>query len=136
MGHSIQMFRNRSAIINDVELVALICIMEDEADARSTMFPTIRPAVMRWCASLAAYGPGLIEMDLDALLSSAQCEREFLSLLSCVEERLRLFGEKVPKSLLYRCCVPGIKFDSDYDSRFVSEAIAMLKKLVSGHGGS
>jgi hypothetical protein len=47
MGHSIQMFRNRSAIINDVELVALICIMEDEADARSTMFPTIRPAVMR-----------------------------------------------------------------------------------------
>lgn len=130
MAHSIQTVGTEAEIFNDFDLIALICLMADEVRGHPEEFPTIAPLVDEWSASLAAYGPGLIELRLDAIASSARAMDEFSVLLSSVEVRIRRCGT-VPASFLNtRCDAPGIEF-SDYSGDFLLQAVGRLQKLVS-----
>ena len=130
MAHSIQVIGTTSQVFNDLDLIALLCLMLDEVRRHPEEFSTIAPTVRGWSASLADYGPGVIELDLASLASSHVERNELEALLSLVERTARRFGS-IPASFLNtESCAPGIEF-SDYQSDLVSRTVEKLRMLLS-----
>lgn len=130
MAHSIQTVGARADTFNDFDLIALICLMLDEVQKNPGTFPLVGPLVQAWSVSLEGYGPGVIELDLDAIAAAAKTAREFDILLSSVESAIRRHGT-VPASVLRALSrAPGIEF-ADYPGEFLLEASKRLRALMS-----
>ena len=71
MGTSFQRFADRVEPFNDLDLVALICLMERALEANANEFVMIKPFVTQWQRGLESYGPGTIALKLDKPISSA-----------------------------------------------------------------
>ena len=78
MGHSIQVIGKNHAIINDVELFILICMMLDEIDSNKAVYD----AIDSFSSELRIYrefgfGPGVINIELEAIVQNKKAKFEF-----------------------------------------------------------
>ena len=134
MAHSIQSVGQRTAILNDFDLIALICLMDAELQDPGDRFFAIRSTVREWSASLRGYGPGTIRLGLDALVSANNTAGELESLFAALEKRIHHFSGRIPAPFLNsRCSAPGITF-SDYDGNLLLTALQKLRALAQSRG--
>ena len=131
MAHSIQTLGDRTAVLNDLDLIAIIGLMVDEVKESPDRFPVINRVVLQWAASLRGYGPGTIELNLEAIAGSPEALSELKMLLSSVNDRVRSLGDRVPAPLLnHGLPAPGVTL-SDYDSQFLIQAMDKLRQLLA-----
>ena len=129
MASSFQTRNNNFKRFNDLDLVALICLFSHEITRRSVEYPTILPAIQRWGRDLSNYGPGTIDLNLDAFPASALADSEFLSAANAIKSFVSQFGETLPAWVLNENCnIRGIKF-SDFPVSNINIAIDDLSAL-------
>lgn len=130
MATSIQVIGDRAESVNDLDLIALICLLEQEVESSPNVYETVAPLVARWQRDLANYGPGVIDLNLDGLVSSLNARAELVALLKAVDEKIRSSKKPVPASVLNaRCSAPGITFH-DYPLTNLTAAIGRLQALL------
>jgi hypothetical protein len=130
MGHSIQTFRGKTAIINDFDLFVLIGFsLEILPTLRQC--PSLEGVSREWEQALRQYGPGVLDLKLDELLRTADQRREFGALLEDVKERIGEYKSKIPGSVLNeKIRIPGVVF-YDYDVSLPINALEKLKVLTA-----
>jgi hypothetical protein len=130
MASSIQIRSKKIKRFNDLDLIAIICLIYFEATRIPDEYPTILPTIKRWHRDLLSYGPGTIDLDLDKFPASALAVREFLAATNAVKAVVSQFGEILPASVLNeKCHIPGVKF-SDYLVGNIEVAIQDLSFLL------
>jgi hypothetical protein len=130
MGYSIQSIGHVKQSFNDLDLVALVGLMSEIVQLSPEDFCFVSPLVAEWERALIGYGPGVIDMNLDEVVSSESVSREFGALLSRTANRIRDLGPSVPATLLNaRCQAPGVKF-AEFPSSLLLEALEQLRSCV------
>jgi hypothetical protein len=130
MGHSIQVIGNRAENFHDLDLIALIGLMSEGVQRHPERFREISPFVGEWVRALAGYGPGVIDLDLNAVVSSESVAKELETLLSEVADRIRGLGPAIPASLLNaNCRAPGVMF-ADFPAASLLAALDTFRAFV------
>ncbi|MEO7596090.1 MAG: hypothetical protein ABI134_33080 [Byssovorax sp.] len=130
MGYSIQVFGNRAENFHDLDLIALTGLMSERVQEHPEKFCEVSPIVGGWVRDLAGYGPGAIDLKLDAVISSEPVAKGLETLLSEVADRIVSFGTAIPASFLNaRCRAPGVIF-ANFPSASLLEALDRFRALV------
>ena len=130
MGHSIQVVGNKVESFNDLDLVALLCLLAAETESAPNQYRAVAPLVANWNAELAGYGPGCIRLGLEERIEAPEARAELVRALAAVERRLRTLGAEVPANELNeRCQASGVTF-FDFPVPDLVAAISMLRRLV------
>jgi hypothetical protein len=131
MASSIQVVGSKFASFNDLDLLALLCLLVEEIEANPTAYGTVAPIVTEWHRQSATYGPGTIELGLDEIQPSDSARSELIASLEAVGQRAVRWGERIPESVLNRRCVaPGVRF-VDFPVSAILDAGQKLQCLVS-----
>lgn len=131
MASSIQVVGGHAETLNDLDLIALVCLLGQEIECQQVDLKLLLPFVARWQAGLKGYGPGTIDLQLEQIASSDEAKDQLLTALASVEERLEQYGNMIPATVLNKlCAVPGVDF-RDYPTSLLSSAAAKLAGLVS-----
>lgn len=78
------------------------------------------------------YGPGVIDLKLDALIGSPAEVSSMMEILDRARDELAAFGTKIPAATLNaRNIVTGIQF-YDYPVGYTLSAVDELKRLMLG----
>lgn len=128
MGHSIQKYRGGRAIFNDLDLIVLIQLIEEASREEEA---GVQAIAAFWAEGLGAYGPGLIWLELDSLLSEEAHRSGMIRCLQAVQRRVESFGDLVPGKMLNdRALVSDVVFNDQFPARFIHEAAARLLQLI------
>ncbi len=131
MAHSIQEYKGKIAIINDLQLIIIIGVALQIID-QSGKFESFRTLAEAWKDQLYRYGPGVIDLKLELFIPTPEKLKEFRALLEEVVTDVSTYGSAIPADVLNsRFSIHGIKF---YDNKvsFIREAIKQLQGLVDG----
>ncbi len=132
MGTSIQMFRGKSVPLNDLDLLVIAGFMIQVVE-ELRRFENLSTTAARWREAIRLYGPGVIDLDLEALLATPEKNEQFQKLLSEVKSRLQAHGEVVPSHVLAKLVqAPGVTF-KDFPVSFAVRAVEQLEELVGGY---
>jgi len=130
MATSIQTVGERAEAFNDLDLIAIVRLLGQEAAARPGEYSAITAVLARWERNLAAYGPGTIDLNFNDLASSDKRRSELILLLAAVDKGVGQFGKTIPSSVLNdRCAVPGVTFQ-DYPISLLRLAMTRLRGLL------
>jgi hypothetical protein len=133
MGTTIQYVLDKRIFVKDLDLIALVSLMEDICLIGDEITPEyLKQAsgiVETWQVDLAGSGPGTANLRLEQLVTSGMKD-SLLVLLAAVEQRLDTYGEKVPISILSKHCrVWGIEFYG-YPAESLKETISKIRQLL------
>jgi hypothetical protein len=127
MAHSIQTLGGSSTSLDDLDLLAVVSLLAEESERPQYM--ALRSAVRAWQAELVGYGPGVIDLKLEALAPAAR--HELTTALSILETTLGATGFTSGAVLNGRCTAPGVTFNNDYPVVPLLKAITALRGLVA-----
>jgi hypothetical protein len=130
MGHSIQVYREKDEIINDLDLLIALRFLLSEIQERPSEYLSLSEGTASWRQCFRHYAPGAIEMDLDNLLRREEQRREFRTLLGQVRTKLEQMGPSIPAALLNNAETPNGVVFADYQTALVGEALKSLERLV------
>ena len=129
MSWSIQQSGDRSDMLNDGALVALICLLEDEVARTPDGFAALRVVIEGWQVGIAKSGPGTIDLRLDETLPTRTERTELAALLQVVEQSLA-GSPTISGASLNRRVRDGSTFHEEYPASHVVEAMNQLRKLL------
>jgi hypothetical protein len=130
MASSIQSYRERTSSFKDLDLIAILILLESELERDRTALQ-LGPVFAEWHKALDGYGPGTIDLRLNDLLSSEEMRQAMLALLDAVDARLRAFDKTVPAWILNgRWSVPDVIF-LDYSAAKLSVASSALREMLT-----
>jgi hypothetical protein len=128
MAHSVQRVGSRAQLFNDLDLIAVVSLLDREVASAASGYAELGPLLARWRRALAGYGPGTIDLGLTQLSETEQAH--LVPLLDAVYERLSLFGA-VPASLLQASNqAPGVHFN-DFPAAIIKTSIGKLRDLLT-----
>jgi hypothetical protein len=131
MATSIQTVGNRTEIFNDLDLLAVLALLNEAATQRREECPSLEPFVKRWHENCVGYGPGTLDLGLEEVVANNAARKTLDQLLLVVERRLCGLGRTVPASLLAAWCkAPGIAF-KDYPAEHVRSAMTRIRALLT-----
>jgi hypothetical protein len=123
-----QQIGERVEPFNDLDLIAVLSLLDREVVSRPDEYLELRPLLSEWKRDLVTYGPGTIDLKLDAV--SHRGRAQLRSLLASVGDRVEQFGNSVPASVLTeRLQVPGVRFN-DYPVSVLRTVVNALRKLL------
>ncbi len=130
MAHSIQVFRAKSEIFNDLDLIVFIeCSLDITT---SSDFLTLKRLLKEWKTALDQYAPGCIDLKLDALLKTSTQLDCFIFLLTAVSNRLQKYGETISLAELKRLKrIRGVRWHIPYKTSFINKCVDKLRELVT-----
>src|SRR5262245_59192340 len=98
MAHTIQLYRDRIGVFDDIDLLIIMSmIIETIKDPKNHhIYACIEQSAADWEWVIEGYGPGIIQLGLDQKLREQTVRDAFLSVLRDVKTKLELFGEWVP----------------------------------------
>jgi hypothetical protein len=133
MAWSIQVVAGKSEVLHDLDILALLSLIQTEIDSNIDGYSALASFESAWRESLETYGPGTLELDLERLSSDPQGVAQFRHLLSKVRSRLVSFGELVPAvAITTGRRNHGVRF-SDYKTSMLVAALDQLETLLQ-HG--
>jgi hypothetical protein len=130
MAHSIQVIGDRSEIFNDLDLLALLILMNEELESNPRTYPLLVSIAGHWRDCCEIYTPGAIELNLEQLVSSEDARQQFETLLSTVSQKLERSGDTIPAiELNSRMRVPNATF-FDYPTSLLLATIKKINRLL------
>jgi hypothetical protein len=130
MATSIFIVGNRHQMFKDLDLIAIVCLLEDKVQSTRPNYDAMLSWISQWQEDLRYYGPGTIDLQLEQLMAVPEAGVQLISLLSAVHDDLRQSGGTVPAPVLQnRCKAPGIIF-RDYPVDLLMSAIERLMILL------
>lgn len=77
------------------------------------------------------YGPGVIDLKLEQLITTLERLKEFRALLSAIDERASKHDGSIPAQVLDDLVsAPGVVLFGDYSVSHVKEAVKKLEELL------
>jgi hypothetical protein len=132
MAHSAQVVSDQCVFFRDVELLALLSFVWGEvAEGRLDCGKAGRAVIERWRVDGPGWGPGTIELDLEAIRRDAQATCELVALLDATCVRLTELGDGVSGPALDRWCPVEGRFVDPYPARFIIDTILRLRGLTA-----
>ena|SRR5258708_37611183 len=130
MAHSIQTYRGKTEVLNDLDLLIILGFAL-EIIRESSQFDSLQSLVMAWQQVPKMYGPGVIDLKIDELVQTHAEVRELRTLLETVLQRASKHHETIPAHVLKKIVmVPDIRFN-DYRVEWVNEAVKKLQMLIA-----
>lgn len=131
MAHSIQTLKGRAESFNDLDLIAVLGLIEREVSRRPAEYEALRPRAAQWKRDLGGYGPGTIDLCLDESALSDQAQRDLRAVLSRLDDQLEQMGPKISAIVLNEVSgAPGVTFQ-DYPTSLLKDAVARLRALIA-----
>src|SRR5262245_6029083 len=98
MASTIQLYRDRINVFNDIDLLILMSMIIDTIrDTKNHhIYACLEESAADWEWVIEGYGPGIIQLGLDQHLREQEMRDAFLSVLRDVNTKLESFGEWVP----------------------------------------
>jgi hypothetical protein len=129
MAHSIQVYGERTAVINDLDLIVIIGFAVEIIGQRQD-FADFQGLAMQWRDSLRLYGPGVIDLKLEQFITTPDGAQKFRSLLSAILEQALIHDETIPAQVLNALpSASGVIF-RDYSVSHIAEAVEKLEALI------
>ena len=131
MAHNIQMFREKSLIIHDLDLIVLMAFAL-KLIRENPQYAVLEECAEQWKCALANYGPGVLDLGLEELENAPTKIDALAALLTGIEVEVIRSGESVPASVLNALTdrVPGVVF-SDYKVELILELIRAFRCLLT-----
>jgi hypothetical protein len=130
MATSIQVIRDQAEMFNDLDLLVLLRMMVEEVQRNPSQYHSIGQLAASWDESCSNYGPGVIDLKLGSVASTA-AQSEIILLLSGLEKKLGRLGAVISAATLNeRWAVPGVQFQ-DYSTSNLIAAIRKLRNLLN-----
>jgi hypothetical protein len=132
MAHSIEIYRGKTTVINDFDLLVVIGFGV-ELIRQSTRFARFKGLENHWRQSMLQYGPGVIDLKLDQFLTIPDETREFRALLSAILDQASQHGKAIPANVLTELIsAPRIRVGTgDYAVSYIEVAIKKLEALLA-----
>src|SRR5689334_18360368 len=128
MAHSIQTYRGKSEVINDLDLLVIIGFSIAIIN-HSTEFRGLQGLAGQWQESLRQYGPGTIDLKLEQIVVDPERLLSLERLLGKILEQISHYHEKIPADVLNeRLSVSGVRFN-DFDVANIEEAVKKLQTV-------
>jgi hypothetical protein len=130
MATSIQAVHNRFQSFNDLDLLVVLHLMIRKAEALCEGQPGQLEVVNHWRRVCETYGPGTIDLQLDAVVLDRSLKQFLLRVLSEIETELDVSGEVYAARLIkdgWR--TPGVAV-SDYNTALLRSTTKNLRTLV------
>lgn len=132
MANSIQVSGGSAEVFNDLDLIAIICLLDLEVESWPGRYAAGATILSEWKRDLEGYGPGTIDLKISEIGSSDAAKSDLICLLTAISEKADKYGKTIPAAVLNERCAPqGVKFH-DFSVPLIKEAIARLKALLSG----
>ncbi len=130
MATSYQIVGDRAQHFNDLDLLVVLHLMIRDADAlRESQFQKLE-LVNYWRHVCETYGPGTIDLRLNALASDQSLKTFFLRLLEAVNSDSEAIGETYPAKLLMKeWLTPGVTV-YEYKTELIRSTVENLRKLL------
>ena len=129
MAHSIQVFHERSEVLNDADLIIIIALSLDII-LKSSHLESLRSLADEWRWMLDHYGPGVIDLKIEQLLFTSAQQQDFATLLAAIIEQANQYHDTIPASILKEwASVPGVTY-VDYKVSILVHAVERLKVLL------
>jgi hypothetical protein len=130
MATSIQIARDRYTAINDLDLLALISMLNFYHSTRPSCRTCLNEWIYKWNTSCTCYAPGTLDLDLEVLVEDESTRIDFLTVLSYVEGKLHDLGGHVPARLLQQhSTARGVVFN-DFPVACIVHAISQVRTLI------
>lgn len=134
MGHSFVEFKDRTRMLNDIEIVTVVHIVLDmvrQASDSLQLTDQVRALVDSWSALIDTYGPGLLDIDLNQFLRTDADRDSLLELLRASRDMLERFGPLIPGEYLNRIVdAPGVLEFVDRPTSEVQDAFDKFIELL------
>jgi hypothetical protein len=114
--------------MEDVSLLVLLHLMLRHAEASGKHEHS--ELVESWRNTLTTYGPGVIDLQLDAIVSDPSRRSYFLGLLDEVEAELDQVGDVYPGALIKKGWLTRGVIMADYKTAGVHSAVTTLRDLL------
>jgi hypothetical protein len=128
MAHSIQVYKGRAEVINDLDLLVLLRFMLDEIEADSEH--ALKQPGDAWRKCVSQYAPGIIDLNLDAHFCDDAERAEFLALASRVKSKLERVGPSIHASCLNTPETPKGMVFGDFPTEFALQALERISNLL------
>jgi hypothetical protein len=131
MGHTTQSVGGRHAIFSDADIIAIVCLLREQLEERGRPGnDALERVVVGWEKELEGYGPGVINLALEAIVRVPDVAGAVRSGLASLQGELEARSEPVPAAILNkRCRAPGVTF-ADYRPALLIAAIQKLMALT------
>ncbi|MBV8224672.1 MAG: hypothetical protein JO232_05730 [Verrucomicrobia bacterium] len=129
MATSIQEFKGKTLMLNDLDLILVVVIIL-RLISKTPESVGLEHVAEHWKRALASYGPGVLDLELDKLMGAPGDVSSLSTLLSRIEAELAPYGGIVPASVLNDLVfMPGIKF-ADYQVQRIVTAGRLLREVL------
>lgn len=130
MATSIQVVHGRSQLFNDLDVIALICLMTERVASVETSYVQLNSFITEWNEALMNYGPGTIDLKFDELVASSAAFHQFTSLIDNIYDEMKRIDMHVLTSTLNaRCRAPGVHF-ANYRGGLLTRMIDEVRSLL------
>jgi hypothetical protein len=130
MAHSIETYKGKTTVINDLDLLVIMGFAI-EIIHQSASFAGFRDLETHWRRSIRQYGPGVLDLKLEQFITTPDKTRELRALLSTIVERASQHGKTVSAQVLNELIsAPDVVF-GDLNISYIEEAIKKLQALVA-----
>src|SRR4051812_6288851 len=100
MAHSIQTFKGKSEVINDLDLFVVIGFALTTIEL-SEQFESLKSLATEWRKVPSLYGPGCIDLNIENLVVTPTQRMEFAMLLEAIlRQTSRSFPKGIPVDVL------------------------------------
>ena len=131
MTTSIQAIGDRAEILNDLDLLALIALLNEVRYETREQLKSLQPFFDIWHGNCIGYGPGTLDLDLEGISANENAASELEQLLKTVDNKLGDFGDAVPAKVLATWCdAPGVTF-TNYSTTKIKTTIERIRVLMS-----
>lgn len=129
MATSIQTIGDRAEVMHDLDLLALLVLLNDTATQAPDRYPSLHPFFQSWEENCIGYGPGMLDLRLEDIVAHRVAKSQLEQLLIDAEHKLSGFGEMIPASLLAACKAPGVTLNA-YSSSNLKSTIERIRSLM------
>ena|ERR1044071_1977364 len=120
---------DRIKLIDDVDLLVLVHLLLRHAEASADVADSGLSELLR--NTLKMYGPGVIDLPLDAIVADPSRKAHFLSLLDAVDNELDGMGQAYPVGLLKNGWLTrGVRLNNDYQTAPIRSAVSTARDLL------
>lgn len=100
MTTSIQVVRGKVKMLNDHDLMALVCLIDLELANNEQRYSGLSAQAAIWKRCVELSGPGTIDLELEKLTPDSEMATQFVAMLCDIEVRLKSYQQVVPADLL------------------------------------
>ena len=133
MGTSIEVVDGKAETFKDNDLIAVICLMEDEFDSAPSLYAGVEPVLVAWRTERDTHGPGTFDLKLDYWKQQSEVRSALRALLGAVEKRVHILGGVIPGATMNRRVPPSlIVFKASVPGASVVATALRLRELLLG----